>query len=154
MDKVEFTTDEKEELLGTIQNSKSYRRKKIKELTVTIIVALAIGLVYEYWTGKLSWTIIFIMLGLGLLGMLVFLFAWYLAGRPINKMESDLAQGIIRTGISEITSINILNRTIRLADGTIVYEDELLHGKWKHGDKILYRITISGEHIFECKRVE
>jgi hypothetical protein len=154
MDKVELTTDEKEELNRTVQQAKAFRNKKLKELTLITIGAMTLGLGASYWTGKLSWTIFLIGLTLGLLMLLVFLFAWYLAGRPINKMEKDLELGITRTAISEIKTINVFNRTIRLADGTTVYEGDSFYGKWTHGDKIFYRTTNSGEHLFICKKVE
>ena len=69
-------------------------------------------------------------------------------------MKPDLELGTTRTGTSEIKTINFFNRRIRLADGTTVYENYSLYGKWTLGDKIFYRTTNSGEHLFECKRVE
>jgi len=153
MDKVELTADEREELKRIVKQAKTYRDRKLKELTLIIIGALTLGLGISYSTGNLSWTIFLVALLLGLLMFVVFLFAWYLAGLPINKMEKDLALEK-RTGISQIKTINIFNRTIRLADGTTVYEGDSFYGKWTKGDKIFYQTTNSGVHLFECKRVE
>jgi hypothetical protein len=154
MDRLELTTDEKEQLTQTVQQATTHRNKKLKELTLVTIGAMTLGLGASYWTGKLSWTISLVALILGLLMLVVFVFAWYLAGRPINKMKTDLEFGTARTGTSEIKTINIFNRKIRLADGTTVYEDDSYYGKWTKGNKIFYRTTNSGEHLFECKRVE
>lgn len=154
MERLELTTDEKEQLTQTVQQATTHRNKKLKELILVTIGAMTLGLGASYWTGKLSWTISLVALTLGLLMLVVFVFAWYLAGRPINKMKTDLEFGTTRTGTSEIKTINIFNRKIRLADGTIVYEDDSYYGKWTKGNKIFYRTTNSGEHLFECKRVE
>ena len=154
MSKVELTTDEREDLRRTIHHARIFRNKKFRELTAIVIGALALGLSASYLADKLSWIMLLIALSLGMLMMSLFLFAWYFAGRPITRMEKDLESGIKRTGISEIKTINILNRKIGLADGTTVHEGDSLYGKWKMGDKIFYRTTNSGEHLFECKRVE
>lgn len=154
MDKVELTTDEREELQETIQQAKTYRSKKLKELTLIIIGAMTLGLGASYWTNNLSWIMVLVALTFGLIVMSVFLVTWFLSGRPINKMEKDLTSGIKRTGISQIKKINIFNRAITLLDGTTVYEGDLLYGKWTKGDKIFYSTTNSGEHLFECKRLE
>lgn len=153
MDKVELTADEREELKRIVKQAKTYRNRKLKEVTFITIGVLTLGIGISYWTGNLSWTIFLVTLSLGLLLTVVFLFVWYLAGLPINKMEKDLALEK-RTGISQIKTINVFNRTIRLADGTTVYEGDSFYGKWTKGDKIYYRTTNSGEHLFECKRVE
>jgi hypothetical protein len=85
--------------------------------------------------------------------LLVFLFGWYLAGWAIGKLENDLKSGIKLTGTSEVKTINLFNRTIKLMDGTIVYENDILNDKWKRGDKIYYQTTLTGEHLFECKKI-
>jgi hypothetical protein len=154
MDKVELTKDEREKLEQSVQQAKTYKDKKLKELILITLGAMTLGLGVGYWTEKLSLTILLVGLALGLLMLLMFLTAWYLAGRPIKRMKKDLENGVIKTGISEIKRINIFNRTIRLADGTIVYEDDTLYGQWTKGDKIFYRTSNSGEYLFECKRVE
>ncbi len=153
MDKVELTANEREELKRIIEQAKTYRERKLKELTLITIGVLTLGLGISYWTGNLSSTIFLVVLSLGLMMFVVSLFAWYMAGLPINKMEKDLALEK-RTGISQIKTINIFNRRIRLVDGTTVYEGDSFYGKWTKGDKIFYRTTNSGEHLFECKRVE
>ena len=154
MDRVQLTTDDKDQLRKTIEQETSYKNKKLKELTLIIIGAVVVGLIVLYWKGNFSWTMTLIALTFGLTLILMFLIGWYLAGQSIKKIEKDLKSGVKRTGVSEINRINLLNRTIRLVDGTIVYEDDSLNGKWKKGDKIFYQTTISGQHLFECKRVE
>lgn len=152
MDKVGLTRNEKEELKQTIQQAKTHKNEKLKELTLMAFGAMIIGLGISYWKANLSWTIFFLgALTILVPMLLVFLIGWYLAGRQINKMEKDLELGIKKTGISKIKSINIFNRKIRLEDGTTVYEGDSFYGNWKKGDKILYRTTNSGEHLFECK---
>lgn len=154
MNTIDLTTDERDELKRAIQDAKTYRSKKLKELTAVIIGATILGLGVSYWTGTLSWAMIFIVMAFGLVGLLLFGLAWQFADRPIKKMEKDLELGFKLTGISEIKTINIFNRAIKLGDGTIVYEDNFTSDKWTRGDKIFYRTTNSGEHLFECKRVE
>ena len=154
MDRIDLTSDERQELQVTIQEAKRYSNKKLKEMILIIIGAITVGLGASYWTNNLSWTLFLIALTLGLTMILVFLITWYLAGRSTKKMEKDLELGKKRTGISEIKTINIFNRTIQLADGTTVFENDNFYGVWKLGDKIFYRTTTSGEHLLECKRVE
>jgi hypothetical protein len=154
MDRVRLTTDEKEQLRKTIEQAEIFKNKKLKELTLLVTGAIAVGLIATYRTGNFSSTSFLVALILGLAMMMVFSIGWYLAGQPIKKMEMDLKSGIKRTGTSEISRINIFNRTIKLVDGMTVYENDFLSGKWKKGDKIFYQTTISGQHLFECKRVE
>jgi hypothetical protein len=82
----------------------------------------------------------------------VFLIGWYFVGHQIDIMENDLKSGIKMTGISKIKKINIVNRKIKLVDGTTVYENNDQNEKLVKGDKIFYRATISGEHIFEYRK--
>jgi len=154
MDRVQLTTDEKEQLRKTIEQAVTFRNKKLKELILLVIGAIAVGLVAAYWTGIFSWTILLVALTIGLTMISIFFIGWYLAEQPIKKMKKDLESGIKRTGTSEINRINLFNRTIILVDGMTVYENDSLYGKWKKGDKIFYQTTISGQHLFECKRVE
>ena len=149
---VQLTTADKEQLREAIEDAKTYRNKKLKELTLMIIGVIAVGLIAGYWIGMLSWAIFLAALLFALIQLVMFSIGWYLAGRPIERIEKDLESGIKRTGTSEIKKISIFNRTIRLVDGTTVYEGDALYGKWRKGDKIFYQCTMSGQHIFECKR--
>lgn len=154
METIQLTKDEKDQLRKAVEDAKTYKNKKLKELTLMVIGAIAIGVIAGYWKEMFSWTFLLVALAFGLILMLMFSTGWYLAGRPIKKIEKDLQLGMKRTGTSEIKRINIFNRTIKLIDGTIVYEGDSFYGQWRKGDKIFYQTTISGEHLFGCKRVD
>jgi hypothetical protein len=152
MEKTELTADEKDELKGAIDQAKTYRNKKLKGLFLITVAAMTLGLSWSYWKDKLSWTMSLVILAMGLTMMTMFLLIWHLAGRQIKNLEKDLTSGIKKTGISKISTINFFNRTIKLVDGTIVYENELLNERWLKGDTIFYRATLSGDHLFECRK--
>jgi hypothetical protein len=48
MDKIELTTKEKKELKRTLQEAKTYRNKKLKELTLITLGVMTLGLGMSY----------------------------------------------------------------------------------------------------------
>lgn len=150
-----FTTHDREALNDALNDARTYRNSKLKELTLIFVGVIVLIYVLGYWEGNFSFGLItegflFVLF----FGSPVLWFVWYKATRSISEMEDDLKLGLTRMGISKISSINLLNRTIRLEDGTTVYESDPSLDKWKKGDKIFYRKSNSGKHLFECKKVD
>ena len=134
---------------------RTYRNSKLKEITLIFIGVIVLIYAIGYWEGNFS----FELITEGFLFMLFFAipilwFAWHRATRSMSKMENDLKFGKTSVGCSRISSINFLNRSIRLEDGTTVFESDPSLDNWKKGDKIFYRKSNSGEHLFECKKVD
>lgn len=148
-----MTSDERNELLKIIGEATVHDKKKLKEFAFIFLFSAFALTAFLSWKNGFSVQLLGAIFGVFLFQFLFLLFLRFLSNGGSKKLKRDLSTNTVVIGESTIKSINYFNRSVRLLDGTKVYENDSENLLWRKGDLIFYSRTLSNEHIFQSKRV-